>query len=127
MTECYCDWDPPSVYRKTEHTARRKTRKCSECGATVGLGERYQLTFGVWDRVADSFTTCARCLALEDWVRAHVPCLCLEHGNLIENCLETASDCRQDAPGLWFGTLRRLHAIRRARGLTSSPDRRHAG
>lgn len=114
MNACYCDWDPPSVYRQTEHTARRKPRKCSECGATISLGERYQLTFGVWDREPETFSTCARCMSLKDWVRAHVPCICVGHGSLIEDCIETARDYRDEAPGLWFGTLRRFLAVRRA-------------
>ena len=115
MSECYCDYETPEVYRRAEHIAR-KTHVCTECRQTIRPGERYTLAWGVWGGGQGSFRECSRCAALESWVKAHVPCLCVSHGNLIEDCMNASADCREDAPGLWFGALRRLHAIRKGVG-----------
>ena len=113
--ECVCDYDAPSVYRRTEVKAARKEHKCEECRRKIKPGESYELVFGMWDGRADTFKTCAHCLALREWVKAHVPCFCWAHGNIREDAIETAMGYAHEAPGLLFGAYRREIAIRRAR------------
>ncbi|MBK1732901.1 hypothetical protein [Thiococcus pfennigii] len=73
--------------------------------------------FGRWGGQPDTFDTCSRCLALRDYVEAHVPCLCWQHGHMREDCIETARAYAPEAPGLLFGAWRREIAIaRHARG-----------
>ena len=117
MSACVCDWDPPSVYRRDRRTAATSHR-CAECAGTIAPGERYEHAWGVWDGTADGFDTCPRCLALRDWVEAHVPCVCWEHGNMRDACLAEAHESGLDAPGLLFGAYRREIAIRRHAGAS---------
>lgn len=112
MSYCECDYDPPSVYRKAEHKAR-KQHKCHECSRLVQPGERYEVVFGIWDGRSDIFKTCSRCLALREWVKAHVPCVCWAHGNVRDDAIEAARGWAHEAPGLLFGAYRREIAIRR--------------
>jgi hypothetical protein len=109
---CACDWDPPSVYRCAEHTAGTP-QVCSECGATIAPGECYEHLFGIWEGVPDCFDTCRSCRALRDWIAAHVPCVCWQHGNLHDDCIQAAEHWAHHAPGLLFGTLRRAVLIQR--------------
>ena len=103
---CYCDYDTPSVYQKTTPVARLH-HKCSECGREIVPGHQYESVFGVWNGMAGMFKTCARCVAMREWVEAHVPCLCWEHGNMLEVVAEAAREYAHEAPGLLFGALRR--------------------
>lgn len=104
--DCYCDYDPPTVWRQSTPVAR-KEHKCSECGRPIDPGHQYEHVFGVWDGRADTFKTCARCFAMREWVKAHVPCLCWAHGNMREEVIETARNYAHEAPGLLFGMYRR--------------------
>ena len=104
--DCFCDYDRPSIYNRAQHVAR-KQHKCSECGRAIEPGQQYESTFGVWDGRADTFKTCARCVAMREWVKAHVPCLCWAHGNMKEDVIETARAFAHEAPGLLFGAWRR--------------------
>jgi hypothetical protein len=54
---------------------------------------------------------------LKEWVKAHVPCFCWAHGNIIEDAIETARNYAHEAPGLLFGAYRRQVAIMRQRKL----------
>ena len=117
MSECYCDYERPDFYFRSAHRAR-VAHKCYECGARILPGELYEVARGKWDGDFDQFKTCCRCLALREWVVAHVPCSCWSHGNMREDVLIDAEHWGMQAPGLWFGALRREVAIRRAqRGL----------
>lgn len=117
--ECYCDYEMPSVYAVMQPTAR-KSHRCSECHGEIAPGERYERVFGVWDGHHDVFRTCPRCLALREWVKAHVPCFCWAHGNIREDAIETAREFGRQAPGLLFGAYRREVAIRRGRSTASN-------
>ena len=116
MSECYCDYDgpAPSVYRKAVHTARTQ-HKCYECGRKIQPGERYENCFAVYDGAAVTSPTCSYCLDLRECVNAHVPCLCWSHGNIREECIETAQEYAHEAPGLLFGAYRREVRIVNAR------------
>ena len=59
--------------------------------------------------------TCDRCLDVREFVQAHVPCFCLSHFNLLDDCRETAEYYAHETVGLYFGTQRRIiRAERRA-------------
>lgn len=109
---CFCDYDQPEFYNQRMQTAKKEHR-CKECGKPIATGEIYENVSGKWDGRFDTFKTCPRCLALKDWVKAHVPCFCWAHGNIREDALETAREYDRQAPGLLFGAYRREVAIRR--------------
>jgi len=111
--ECYCDYDPATVYRKAVYTAR-KAHKCYECSRNIKPGESYERVFAIWDGDPTSIATCSHCLALREFVVAHVPCSCWTHGNMIDEVMEDADQWAHEAPGLWFGALRRKILIQRA-------------
>lgn len=113
--ECFCDYDPPSLYSKQQVRAARKAHQCSECSRTIQPGEPYESTWGIWDGDASTFRTCQHCLALREFVQAHVPCFCWAHGNVREDAISTAEGWAHEAPGLLFGALRREVQVRRAR------------
>jgi len=104
---CYCDFEEPSVYNKTTPKAR-KVHRCSECGATIQKGERYENVSGVWDGYADTYKTCERCLDLRNFVEDNVPCICWHHGNIIDECRDAAREYGEQGDGLLFGTYRRI-------------------
>lgn len=115
MSECYCDYEPATVYRKSEHTAR-KEHKCYECGRKIRTGERYERVFAIWDGDANSIATCPHCIAIREWVTAHVPCSCWSHGNMLEEIRYDVEQYSHEAPGLQMGWLRRCAALKRALG-----------
>ena len=116
--ECYCDFEPAKVYQADVHVAR-KQHKCDECHRTISSGERYERVFGIWDEPR-TYKTCARCLALREFVTAHVPCTCWTHGNMIDDCMEEAYEYAHEAPGLMFGAYRLKVLIRRSAKFTKS-------
>lgn len=115
MAECYCDYsDAPSVYRKAMRTAR-KPHRCYECGRQIATGEKYENVFAVWAGDPATCCTCQHCLDLREFVLAHVPCSCWEHGNMREAILDNAREYAHEAPGLLFGAYRREVRIVNAR------------
>ena len=111
MTACVCDYDDqPSVYRRGEHTARMQHR-CTECGGPIAPGERYERVFAVWDGDPASVRTCCRCVALRDFVVAHIPCSCWAHGHLLDDMQAEVDYYWRQAPGLLMGYLRRRRAV----------------
>lgn len=111
MTDCYCDYDPPSVYRPKIVRAR-KLHRCYECGGIITPGERYEALFAIWDGSASSVHTCERCVDLRTWVKNNTPCFCWMHGDMDEQMRDAVQGARERAPdearGLWFGLLRRF-------------------
>lgn len=119
--ECVCDFDAPTVYNKTDVKAARKEHQCDECRCTIRIGESYEHVWGIWEGDRGTFKTCCRCLALREWVQAHVPCFCWMHGNIREEAIETARGYAHEAPGLLFGAYRREVRIRQARSDQRRP------
>lgn len=115
MSECYCDYEMPTICDSKMVKAARKSHKCCECRREIKPGESYENTFGVWDGSASTYHTCSNCLALREFVKAHVPCFCWSYGNAREDALDAARNWEREAPGLLFGALRREVLIRRAR------------
>lgn len=114
MTECYCDYDGQAdVYIKHIYKAR-KTHRCMECSRVIRPGEIYENVFIVFDGDASSCKTCPHCLGLRDWVYAHVPCFCWSHEHMLEEAYETINDFSYECPGIMFGFLRKMVAVKRA-------------
>ena len=110
--ECYCD--SYSYPYRAEARKARKAHRCSECFKPIPAGSRYEYATGKCEGEWFSAYTCERCLDLREYVQAHVPCLCWEHGNANEEIIETAREWAHEAPGLLFGALRRQVRIDRA-------------
>jgi hypothetical protein len=108
MSACHCDYEPPSVYVATKPKARAEHR-CTECGSKIARGETYERVFAVWDGYAQTCKTCARCLDLRAFVTSFVPCFCWAHNNLHQDARDCAEAWGHEAPGLQFGTLRRIY------------------
>ncbi len=104
--ECYCDYEPPSAFSLTQPVAR-KPHRCTSCSRSIAPGEIYEKAWGIWDGEADTFKTCQHCIALRDWVRAHVPCACFTFQEMRDEALDLAREYAHEAPGLLFGALRR--------------------
>lgn len=109
---CWCDYEMPDVSRSARRTAR-KAYTCDECFSPILPGDQYENAWGVWEGESQTYRTCIRCLALRDWVQAHVPCFCWAYGNVIEDAIVTAEYYAHEAPGLLFGALRRQVLIAR--------------
>lgn len=83
--ECYCDdLEYPSVFEERVIQSARRPHECSDCGRAILPGESYRHIFGVWPTVDGpaTYRTCARCMVLEEFMRAHVPCFCVALGQL---------------------------------------------
>lgn len=113
---CECDYDyVVNILDERLVTAARKDHKCSECSRVIKAGESYEFVFGIAEGEGHTYKTCTQCLALRDWLKAHIPCFCWAYTMLREDALNTAQAAAHEAPGLLFGTYRRLVAINRAR------------
>jgi hypothetical protein len=116
VSYCECDFDDVlTVLDERTVKAARKDHKCSECSRTIKAGESYESVFGLCDGDGYTYRTCSHCLALRDWIKAHIPCFCWAYTCMREYAMETAYAAAHEAPGLLFGTWRREIAIRRAR------------
>ena len=113
MSECYCDFERPEFYRTLKISAARKDHRCAECGGRITPREPYEYNTAKWDGELCTSKMCQRCIAVRDWVTAHVPCFCWLHGSMLEDAANTVDTYGFEAPGLTFGYLRRLHAVRR--------------
>src|SRR5579859_3199955 len=112
--DCFCDYEPARVYCAVIHRAR-KSHDCYECGrAKIKPGERYERVFAIWEGGPGVARTCERCLDLREYVRAHVPCFCWAHGNVMDDAHSTVDHYAHEAPGLLFGYWRRVAKIRQA-------------
>lgn len=108
---CYCD--SYSEFVVTETRKAKKPHRCGECYSQISPGETYEHARGKCEGEMFTAKTCADCLALQAFVRAHVPCLCLEFGNATEVALAAAAAANNEAPGTLFGAMRRMVAIKR--------------
>jgi hypothetical protein len=114
---CFCDTgDGPDFYSRevrTRSPRATKPLKCYECHYSIRPGDRYERVWAKWpdDDAPRAVPTCPRCLALREYVEAHVPCFCWEHGNMLDAARDTVEDYAWEAPGLLFGFLRLLIAV----------------
>ncbi len=107
MSTCACDYDYPEFYSATTRIAR-KAHRCRECRRAIAAGERYEYVSA--KTAGDLWTarTCCRCLALREYVQAHVPCFCWLHGSMLDDADETVREYRHELPGMGmaYGRLR---------------------
>ena len=120
MSECVCDWEQPDFYR-TKQTRARKAHFCYECDRKIAPGEHYEYNIGKWEGSIETSKTCFHCLALRDYIIAHVPCFCWMHGSIIDDAIETAKEWSHEAPGLLFGAYRLKIHIKRQQLLSKKP------
>jgi hypothetical protein len=115
--DCYCDYDPPSVFSSKSVTARKK-HLCDECCRPINAGERYLYSFGVWEGYASSHYTCSHCQEIQKFVSISIPCFCWAYGNMIDDAKEAIQEAYfragDEVRGLATGFLRRVIAGRRA-------------
>ena len=120
---CECDIDGYSTFSTVRIRTAKKQHKCTECFGPIIPGDRYEYASGkqegeMWDN-----KTCPRCLALIDWITAHVPCFCRMYGGLFEDeRMPEMIHKARETPGFAFGILRRIVAIERAK--RSEPQNR---
>jgi hypothetical protein len=123
MTDCYCDYERPTVYSQTKPVARVQ-HKCSECRGHIKPGEKYTKIWGVWDGDQATYKRCPDCEALLDYVEAHVPCFCWYNDFLLENAIDEirAALDYESVPGMWmeFG---RLYVKCKRRGKAGREER----
>ena len=124
MTECYCDYEPPTVYSRTSPVARVQ-HKCNECRGHIKPGEKYTKVWGIWDGDQSTYKRCPDCQALLDYVEAHLPCFCWYNDFLLENAIEEIREAlyAEQVPGMWmeFG---RLYVKCRRRGKAGREERK---
>ena len=123
MTDCYCDYERPTVYSQTSPVAKTLHR-CSECSGNIRPGEKYTRVWGIWGGDQSTHKRCPDCQALLDYVMAHVPCFCWYNEFLLENAIEEirAALFAEDVPGMWmeFG---RLYVKCKRRGKAGREER----
>lgn len=103
---CSCDtYSYP--YHEDVHTAR-KEHKCYDCGRKIAPGEWYVAVGGKCEGEWWEGKECSHCWSAMEWVKAHVPCLCVEFGNMREMLIEICREAQPQAPGLLFGLYRRM-------------------
>jgi hypothetical protein len=112
---CECDYDGAIDFYSTTIRKARKRHRCSECNGAIIPGETYEYAAGKQEEEMWDAKTCARCLALIDWIKAHVPCYCRMHGDLFEERLQYLVEDARQTPGFAFGMLRRIVAVKRHR------------
>lgn len=119
MSACYCDYDEyPSLY-KAKMVRAAKEHRCHECRRPILAGEQYESVFAIWGGDAGAFKTCGHCVSLREWTKAHVPCTCWAHGNLINDLSSAIEEFWIQTVGLKFGYMRRLVQINRLGGIVS--------
>lgn len=110
---CYCDYEPCEFYRATKHTARKEHR-CDECGGVIKAGTVYEYISGKTDGDLWTAKTCPNCLALREYVQAHVPCFCWYSHTMLDDAIDTLREFQHEFPPGMGMEVGRLYV--RARG-----------
>jgi hypothetical protein len=111
----FCECDSYSEFLVTSRHVARKPHKCYECAGAIAAGETYEKARGRQEGEFWEAKVCARCTALVDWIKAHVPCFCRTYGVLLDSeYLEPMVEQARQTPGFAFGILRRVVAVKRA-------------
>lgn len=109
---CSCD-SYAYPYREERQRKARKEYRCCDCNGKILPGERHWYATGRCEGEWFAARRCDRCTALYEFVKAHIPCLCVSFGNMIEEIMEIADAASHEAPGLLFGAWRRKVLIDR--------------
>ena len=113
---CECDIDGYSSFVTVTLRKAKKGHKCDECHGPIVPGDTYEYAAGKQEGDMWYSKTCPRCLALVDYIKAHVPCFCRMYGGLFED--ERMPEMVYQAshtPGFAFGIKRRIVAIEKAK------------
>ena len=102
----YCTCDSYSYPYRFEERRAKKEHRCLECNGPIHPGEVYEYATGKCEGDWFDAKTCPACLDLRKFVQAHIPCICIEHGNANEFLIEAASDAARKLDGRW--TYRRV-------------------
>lgn len=106
--ECYCDYDEsPTIYEANVARARL-LHKCKECGADIAPGERYERARMLFDGSWQVDKTCARCLDVREYVKAHAPCFCWYHGSMLEDARGVVDQYGHASAGFYIGAMKRI-------------------
>jgi hypothetical protein len=75
---CFCDYEPATFYMSTFTWHGKRCR------------------------------TCCRCLAVREYVKAHVPCFCWLHHSMLDDARDTIESYAHELPGMFmaYGRLR---------------------
>lgn len=94
MSLCACDeGEFPVVSELTDVRMARVAHTCTECERAILPGESYQRVWGVWSEYgAETLRTCAWCMDLKEFLKAHVPCYCGMIGTLMEDAAEAIDE-----------------------------------
>jgi len=103
MSICYCDYNGPEFYNKTNPVAR-KSHRCSECGSVINVDEEYERVTGMWDGYIDTFKTCSDCVEVRNAL-SEMECFCWSHGSLSEDVYNQMHEA-SFTPGERFSYLR---------------------
>lgn len=105
--DCFCDFDAPSMFNARIVTAR-KQHKCGECARLIDTGDRYEYVCGIWSGRFETYKTCARCIAVREYVTAHVPCFCWCYTTMLLDADDHMREVAWQVPGMWmeYGRLR---------------------
>lgn len=116
--DCYCDYDPPSVYSSRMVRARKRYH-CYECHSAINVGDRHEYAFGAYDGYTYQPRTCAHCVAIRQFVTNNIPCWCWAHGDMLSEARYIVEAAYREAPdevkGVAFGLGRLMVKARRAR------------
>ena len=118
---CECDIEGSVSFYRVETRKARKSHRCSECDAPILPGEAYEDAAGKQDGDMWNEKTCSFCMALVDYIKAHVPCYCRMHGDLFEDRLQSLVEEARQTPGFAFGMLRRIVAVERNKEARRKP------
>lgn len=103
---CSCDsYSYPYFERKRK---ARKEHACYDCSYKIQPGEPYTAVGGLCEGEWWHGAICSRCMSLLEWVKAHIPCVCVSFGNMREELTEICQEASREAPGLLFGFYRRM-------------------
>ncbi len=103
-----CDCDTYSYPFFERQRKAKKEHACYDCSHKIQPGEQYTAVGGKCEGEWWSGCICSQCWSLLQWVKAHIPCVCVSYGNMREELLEICQEASPQAPGLLFGLYRRM-------------------
>ena len=111
---CYCDYEPVDFYERSQRRARKEHR-CLECRKAIRVGEVYEYVASKFEGELLCYKTCPRCLAVRQYVTAHVPCFCWYHSTMLEDADNEMREYAHEVPGMGMEYGRLRVAVERGR------------